>query len=219
MFGITFDMSSESDAENAVKQTDYLLIFIEATESGRALAHRLSQAAANETRQPSFIVGICPHGESSLVRTFEKSGVLPPGFADMISTPIRTDVLYECICCAGSSLTNELDRESVKDTKQAESRSETLQCRDRHPKELSPVRDTQLPPLAAISPKISQRGPVTSSVTSFVARRVTTRSSSVVFRGPMPSSMTMQHRIMARGQPTPKQTPLPRSARVATADV
>jgi hypothetical protein len=212
--GFTFDISSEIDAEQAVERTDYLMIFVEANESGCLLAQRLHTAPCLEQTQPAYFIGILPRGHES--PTFH---VLPTGMSDIISTPIRNDALYECVCCAGSSLKNEedLEEQRIKEQCQREPISANFQHKELVSKH-DPASDRRFPDSQLVASWESQHEPPALSIPSLNPRqRITGRGGSVTFRGPMPAAMALQLRRSARSQ-WPYPLPLPRAARVAKAN-
>jgi hypothetical protein len=99
VMGFAFDSVCEKDAVKSMSENEYLFVLIEATERGFKFAQAISTLQLSEKRLPPPIIGIQPIGMS-----LAASEALPPGIADMVSRPIRTDVLYESICCLGTSL-------------------------------------------------------------------------------------------------------------------
>jgi hypothetical protein len=127
MMGLAFDSVRETEAVKSASENDYDFVIVEASESGCEIAYTISKLPLSETGVRPHIIGIRPLSRSAAAGSED----LPAGFTDVISRPIRTDVLYESICCAGTSLEPEksytISHQKPSDSSyRADTRTETL---------------------------------------------------------------------------------------------
>jgi CheY-like chemotaxis protein len=206
VMGFLFDSACEAEAIDSVSGNEYDFVLIEATEQGIKIAQAISELPLPETRLRPPIIGIKPMGMS-----LAATEALPAGIVDIIPRPIRTDVLYESLCCVGTSLEPEqppsqktssvnahisdqrTERSDNRDQSAASNASCSLDSRDETPS----ARGWQRSPRPPAAHPASHNGMVPAALlplpASRAARRGAARGTSPIWRGQTPPSAPLHH--------------------------